>query len=94
MNILLKPVISEKTMQDVSSGKYAFVVNTKANKHQIAEEIKKIYKVKAIKINIIAKQSVEKTIKGKFKAKTKLIKKAIITLKKGQKIEGFEIKEQ
>jgi large subunit ribosomal protein L23 len=93
MIILIKPVVSEKTMQDVSKDKYTFEVLRDANKHQIAEEIFALYKVKPIKINIIRQKPEEKIVKNKFKAKGKLIKKAIITLKKGQKIQGFEIKE-
>lgn len=93
MNVLIKPVVSEKTMQEVSSGKYTFIVNTKVNKHQITETIKQIYNVEVVKVNIIRKKPEEKTIKGRFKATSKLTKKAIVTLKKGQKIEGFEVKE-
>lgn len=93
MNIILKPVISEKTMQRITEGKYAFLVNIKANKHQIANEIKQIYKVEATKVNIQLIKPEEKIVKNRYKTYSKLSKKAIITLKKGQKIEGFEIKE-
>ncbi len=93
MNILLRPVISEKTMRDASSGKYAFVVASKANKHQVAKNIEMLYKVEVVKVNVIREKPQEKIIKGRYKASSKMIKKAIITLKKGQKIEGFEVKE-
>jgi large subunit ribosomal protein L23 len=93
MNILIKPVISEKTMTDASAGKYTFFVNTSVNKHQIEEAIKQIYKVKVKKINIISVKAEEKMVKGKFQSKGKVKKKAIVTLEKNQKIEGFEIKE-
>ncbi|OGD56095.1 50S ribosomal protein L23 [Candidatus Berkelbacteria bacterium RBG_13_40_8] len=93
MRAILKPIITEKSMQDSAKGKYVFRVDFKANKHQIAEGIKKLHKVEVLKVNIIKVGSEEKTVRGRYKIKTQPWKKAIITLKKGQKIEGFEVKE-
>ena len=45
MQILIKPLISEKSMTGNTVGKYVFVVDIKANKVQVAEEIMNIYKV-------------------------------------------------
>ena len=78
--------ITEKSNYLISQNKYVFAVDLKANKPEIAKAVKSIYKVDPISVNIV-------NIKGKtkrFGAKTgKLpnIKKAIVTLKKGQKIE-------
>lgn len=93
MRAVLKPIITEKSMQDSTKGKYVFQVDFKANKHQIAENIQSIYKVEVTKVNIIKVGSEEKTVRGRYKIKTQPWKKAIITVKKGQKIEGFEVKE-
>ncbi len=93
MRAVLKPIITEKSMQDSTKGKYVFQVDFKANKHQIAENIENVYKVDVIRVNIIKVGSEEKTIRGRYKIKTRPWKKAIVTLKKDQKIEGFEVKE-
>ena len=92
MRILIKPVITEKSMTDVSLGRYVFMVAKSANKPEIAKAIYDLYKVKPVKINIITKKGEEKLIRGRYPAKTKSTKKAIVTLKKGQKIPGFEEK--
>lgn len=93
MQILKKPVISEKSMMAVQENKYVFKVAPQANKHQIAESVAETFKVKVIKVNIINLHPEEKMTKGRFLAQTKAWKKAIVTIKKGQKISGFEIKE-
>jgi len=93
MNIIIRPVISEKSINDTASGKYIFKVNIKSNKHQILKAIEDLYKVKVLKVNIINVKAEERLIRGKFKSEKKAWKKAIVSIKKGQKIEGFEIKE-
>lgn len=93
MKVLINPIITEKAMQDVGNSKYTFQVASDVNKHQIAQAIKEIYNVEAIKINIIKIKSQKKLVRGKTLATDRGYKKAIVTLKKGQKIEGFEVKE-
>lgn len=92
MQVLVSPVITEKTLGKIADGVYAFEVNLKANKPQIADAIEKLYKVEVISVNILRVKGEEKTLKGKYKIKTRGIKKALITLKKGQKLPGFEEK--
>jgi len=84
--ILIKPIITEKTTFLEKEGKYVFEVSPKANKTEIKKAIKEIYKVEPTKINII--KSKGKRIRyGRTTGRTKNWKKAIVTLKKGQKIE-------
>lgn len=92
-NILVKPLITEKSMSKTSQNKYIFEVNTSANKIEVLKEIKETYKVDPISVNIINVKGKVRLWHGRAAGKTKDWKKAIITLKKGQKIEGFEIKE-
>ena len=81
-------------MQAAQSAKFSFKVQIDANKHQIATAINDIYKVTVEKVNIIKMQPLKKMIRGgRTKATIRSWKKAIVTLKKGQKIEGFEVKE-
>lgn len=91
--ILIKPIISEKSIAATEANKYLFEVAKNANKHTVKDSIEENYKVNVIKVNIITVKQTEKIVKGKYKAKIKGWKKAIVTLKKGQKITGFEIKE-
>lgn len=92
MNTLIKPIITEKTIVDAQNSKYTFEVIRKTNKALIAKEIETNYKVKVKKVNILINKAEEKIIKGRYKGKTKAVKKAIISLGKNQKIAGFEIK--
>lgn len=88
--IIIRPVVTEKSMALGSEGKYAFQVDLGANKIEIADAIAKIFKVKVAKVNTL-------TVKGKVKrlgrgpaGKTPNWKKAYVTLEPGQKIEMFE----
>ena len=88
--ILVRPVITEKSMGLSSEGKYVFQVDKDANKIEIADAVSKIFKVKVAKVNTL-------TVKGKTRrygrgpaGKTPDWKKAYVTLEPGQKIEIFE----
>jgi len=91
--IILQPILSEKSLAGTELGKYVFVVANDANKHQVAESMKSIYNVDVIKVNMITVQPEDKMVRGRYKAHAKGFKKAIVTLKKDQKIEGFEFKD-
>lgn len=92
MQTLIRPVITEKAILANALGKYIFEIQSDANKAQVASAVSEMYKVEVIRVNIIHKRSEEKLIRGRFKGKTKAVKKAVVTLKKGQKIPGFEEK--
>ena len=94
-NILVRPLITEK-MTNLSAehaGKYGFLVNPKANKIEIKKAIEKKFDVHVIDVRTInhpgkIKSQFRKS--GRFEGKTARTKKAIITLKEGEKIELFE----
>jgi len=90
--ILIKPIITEKALLNVSSGHYVFKVASSANKPQIARAIADLYHVKVEKVNIIRHHEEKILVKNRFAGKKRGWKKAMITLKKGQKISGFEEK--
>lgn len=92
MQILIEPKISEKAIGAADQGKYIFKVNPKANKPQVAKAIEDLYKVVVTKVNIVHNPGEVKLTRGRFKTKIRPFKKAIVTLKKGQKIPGFEEK--
>jgi large subunit ribosomal protein L23 len=93
--VIKKPIISEKSYALAQLGKYCYSVNKDANKYQIINAFKQVYKVDVVDINIInykGKKKVSRTKKGTFKTVKPNIKKAIIKLKKDQKISDFEVK--
>lgn len=92
--VLIRPLITEKmTNISAESGKYGFLVNTKANKIQIKQAVEKKFDVHVVTVRTInhpGKTKSQFRKSGKFEGKTPKYKKAIITLKKGETIELFE----
>lgn len=92
--ILISPLITEKmTNITADKGKYGFLVNPKANKIQIAKAIEEKFNVHVTDVKTINHQGKTKTQfrkSGRFTGKTAKYKKAIISLKEGEKIELFE----
>lgn len=74
--IIKKPWISEKAALMSALGKYVFLVDTNAKAIQIRQAIESIYKVHVVKVNIVRVNHPEKNMK-----------KAIVTLKKGETID-------
>jgi len=90
--ILYAPIITEKAMSGVAKGCYTFKVAQEANKATVAQAISEMYKVKVERVRIIKVPAEKKLVKGRYPATIKGWKKAIVTLKKGHKIPGFEEK--
>ena len=88
--IIIKPVSTEKSvaMKDTSN-KYTFIVAKNANKNQIVEAIEKLFEIKPLKCNLINVKGKKKRVRRNFGYRAN-IKKAIITLKKGEAIKIFE----
>jgi large subunit ribosomal protein L23 len=88
-DIIIKPVISEKTTDLMAENKYTFIVDNKANKVEIANAVEKIFKVTVEKVNTLKVKGKNRRM-GRFVGKTPARKKAIVTLKEGDKIEIIE----
>ncbi|HVL53999.1 MAG TPA: 50S ribosomal protein L23 [Vitreimonas sp.] len=94
--IILRPVISEKSIDESGRGKYTFAVHEKANKIQIKAAIEELYKgekVTVVSVNVLTTKAKEKrrgTRRGRITGYTTPWRKAIVTLAPGQKIEFFE----
>lgn len=86
---LLRPIISEKATISVSDGKYTFEVSGDANKVAIRKAIEEIYGVVPTGVNIINRAGKNVRFGRKF-GQTKDVKKAIVTLKKGDSIKLYE----
>lgn len=91
---IIKPHITEKTMQLANSNKYTFIVSLKSSKAQISTDIQAIYGFKPVNVKIINQNGKKVLFKRQFQGKKKDFKKAIITLNKKDKIKDYTIKEK
>ena len=81
-DILLAPVVSEKSYGLLDQGKYTFVVDPDANKTEIRQAVEKVFNVKVASVNTINRQG--KRRRTRFGVgKRKDTKRAIVTLKSG-----------
>ena len=89
-DIVIKPIITERSMDALQTGKYTFKVDRNANKIEIAEAIEKLFDVKVAKVNTMNCNGRTKRV-GRYVGKTADWKKAIVTLKEDSKtIEFFD----
>jgi large subunit ribosomal protein L23 len=94
--IIVRPVISEKSIDESNRGKYTFAVHERANKIQIKAAIEELYKkenVTVVAVNVLTTKAKEKkrgTKRGRIVGYTTPWRKAVVTLAPGQKIEFFE----
>ncbi|MEA3508273.1 MAG: 50S ribosomal protein L23 [Synergistota bacterium] len=88
-DIIIKPVITEKSSRLMEHNKYTFEVNPKANKVQIRKAVTALFKVKVDKVHTIAVRSKPKRM-GVFIGRSRSWKKAIVSLAPGERIEFFE----
>lgn len=91
-NILLKPIITEKSTKNTAKNLYTFKVALKANKFEIKKAIEKTFNVNVTDIKtIILKGKTKRAGKRRLEVKKSSWKKAIISLKPEQKIDLFEV---
>lgn len=93
--ILIRPLLTEKltALQDKGVNVYGFVVAKDANKIEIAKAVETKFNVKVTNVRTVIRKGKTKTQftrSGRFTGRTATIKKAYVTLEKGQKIDFFE----
>ena len=88
-DILVRPLITERTTQLMAEGKYVFVVAKAANKIEIAKAVAEVFKVKVAKVNTVNVIGKTKRM-GRMQGKRPDYKKAIVKLAPGETIEFFE----
>ena len=86
LNLIKKPVITEKSTANAQFNKYIFEVRNDANKINIKKVIEEIYKVKVQKLNSLNVKSKPKVFKGQRGTRSEL-KRVIVTLKEGNTID-------
>ena len=87
--VLIKPLITEKNTMLGAQGKYTFKIDRRANKTQVKEAVEAIFKVDVTAVNTISVPPKSRRV-GRTIGKTQAWKKAVVTLRPGQRIEIFE----
>lgn len=85
LDIIIAPIITEKTAGMEAEGKYAFKVANSANKTSVKQAIEKKFNVKVVGVNISNSHPKKKRV-GRYTGMTNRYKKAIVTLEKGNTI--------
>lgn len=92
MNIIVKPVITEKMTAQGEKSRFGFVVDKNANKVQIKTAVEKLYGVTVESVNTqnyVGKVKTRNTTKGMAIGRVNKHKKAIVTLKQGETIDFY-----
>ena len=87
--ILKRPLVTEKSTALATVGKYIFEVGQEANKYEIKDAVQKAFKVSVTAVNVITVPGEMRRV-GRNRAYRQPWKKAIVTLKEGDKITIFE----
>ena len=87
--VLLAPVVSEKSYSFIGANKYTFRVHPDAHKTQVRQAVEELFGVKVINVNVVKVQPKPKR-RGMFKGTRPGWKKAIVQLRAGDTIEIFE----
>ncbi|HEX7056206.1 MAG TPA: 50S ribosomal protein L23, partial [Bacilli bacterium] len=89
-DIIIRPIITERTSDLMSNKTYAFEVDKRANKTEIKHAVEQIFKVKVVNVNTLIMARKPKSY-GRYKGYSKEWKKAFVTLSKDSKpLEYFE----
>ena len=91
-DVILRPVVTEKSMADMSEKKYTFLVHPEANKIQIKKAVEAAYGVtveKVYTLNYAPKRSVRYTKNGLQLSQTNAVKKAVVSVKEGETIDFY-----
>jgi large subunit ribosomal protein L23 len=92
-DILVRPILTEKITKLQENRQYAFEVPSSANKIDIEHAVEKKFKVTVTSVRtqrVHGKEKVQLTRRGRFQGRTRGWKKALVTLKQGDKIDFFE----
>ena len=88
-DVIIRPVISEKSYGLLDENKYTFVVDKRANKTEIKIAVEKIFDVKVVRVNTQNRPGKKKR-RGYVVGKRPDLKRAIVTLAPGDEIELFD----
>ena len=92
-NVIIRPVVSERSYDLMEQGKYTFEVARTAPKEEIRDAVEKLFGVHVVKVNTVNVKPKNKRVRLE-QGKTRQWKKAIVTLKEGETIEIFANNQQ
>ncbi len=87
-DILIGPVISEKSYGLLDEGKYTFIVRPDANKTQIRIAVEQVFNVNVLSVNTLNRKGKRKRIRGGFGTRNSS-KRAVVALRAGERIDLF-----
>lgn len=91
--VIVSPSFTEKASKSEKEAKYMFFIEKRATKGMVKKAIEMLYNLKALKINIVKNPKKIKTnIRGRRVEVKPQVKKAIVTLQKGQKLDPLKFK--
>lgn len=90
LNVLVRPLITEKATRLNGDNKYVFEVQRHANKAQVKEAVEKGFEVKVECVNVMTMKGKPRRVRGNRIKHTPNWKKAVVTLAEGDKLELFE----
>jgi large subunit ribosomal protein L23 len=88
-DVILAPVVSEKSYALLDEGRYTFIVHPRTNKTEIKEAVQAIFGVKVVSVNTLNRKGKRKRF-GMTYGKRKDTKRAVVTLAEGETIDIFE----
>lgn len=91
-DIIKAPIVTEKSSEDITLGKYTFKVDKRANKVQIAKAVEELFNVKVLKVNTMNYKGKYVNYRG-IKGKRSDFKKAIVTIDLDPKETKYKVKD-
>ncbi len=88
-DVIIAPVVSEKSYEMLDDGRYTFLVHPSANKTEIRQAVEAIFGVKVASVNTMNRQGKRKRF-GLTIGQRKASKRAVVTLREGETIDIFE----
>ncbi len=88
-DVVLAPVVSEKSYALLDEGRYTFLVDPRANKTQIKQAVQDIFGVRVVSVNTLNRRGKRKRF-GAHYGRRKHTKRAVVTLAAGDQIDIFE----
>lgn len=89
-DIIIRPLITEKTTKLIEENKYTFEVKQGSNKVEVAKAVEEMWQVKVVAVNMINTQRKTRRV-GKYEGLRPAVQKAVVTLAKGDKLSVFEL---
>ena len=89
-DIIVRPLITEKSTKLIEENKYTFEVKQGSNKVEVAKAVEELWQVKVVAVNMINTQRKTRRV-GKYEGLRPAVQKAVVTLAKGDKLDVFEL---